>query len=113
MQLEEFTSHLHTVYSPLNRKWLLLFPEGGFRYKRLQSSQELVGPFCDDSYKKDRSCYFQLIVQLAFGSLYCDSQTNGLCLIQQNITDILEEYCLILEFKLCDHEENVTSTDVP
>lgn len=43
LQLEELTSHLRTVYSPLNRKWILLFPEGGFRYKRLQSSQELVG----------------------------------------------------------------------
>jgi len=44
LQSEELTSHLRGVYSELSRKWILIFPEGGFLYKRLQSSQELVGP---------------------------------------------------------------------
>ena len=42
--MDELTSHLHGVYSELNRKWIILFPEGGFLYKRLESSQELVVP---------------------------------------------------------------------
>ncbi|XP_076464003.1 acyl-CoA:lysophosphatidylglycerol acyltransferase 1-like [Babylonia areolata] len=31
--------HLKDSYLPLRRKWLVLFPEGGFLYKRLESSQ--------------------------------------------------------------------------
>ena len=51
LQLDELTAHLRGVYSELNRKWILIFPEGGFLYKRLQTSQELV-----------KLCYTLLIV---------------------------------------------------
>ena len=50
LQLEELTTHLRDVYSELNRKWILIFPEGGFLYKRLQSSQELVVLLCATDY---------------------------------------------------------------
>jgi len=50
LQLEELTTHLRDVYSELNRKWILIFPEGGFLYKRLQSSQELVVLLCAANY---------------------------------------------------------------
>ncbi|KAL8607373.1 hypothetical protein ACOMHN_024398 [Nucella lapillus] len=32
-------AHLRHSYLPLHRKWLVLFPEGGFLYKRLEGSQ--------------------------------------------------------------------------
>ncbi|KAH9509248.1 Acyl-CoA:lysophosphatidylglycerol acyltransferase 1 [Bulinus truncatus] len=40
LQLVKLKEHLTNVYLPRNKKWLLVFPEGGFLYKRLTSSQE-------------------------------------------------------------------------
>lgn len=41
-EIAKFRHHLSTVYQPLERKWLILFPEGGFLYKRLELSQRYV-----------------------------------------------------------------------
>ncbi|ESO87710.1 hypothetical protein LOTGIDRAFT_219893 [Lottia gigantea] len=38
-QLEQFKKHLIDVYLPRKKKWIVLFPEGGFLRKRLESSQ--------------------------------------------------------------------------
>ncbi|KAK9886976.1 hypothetical protein WA026_019233 [Henosepilachna vigintioctopunctata] len=38
--LEDLKNHIGEYYKPLQRKWLVLFPEGGFLSKRRQRSQE-------------------------------------------------------------------------
>ncbi|XP_055879310.1 acyl-CoA:lysophosphatidylglycerol acyltransferase 1-like [Biomphalaria glabrata] len=40
LQLDRLKKHLVEIYLPRNKKWLLVFPEGGFMYKRLESSQQ-------------------------------------------------------------------------
>lgn len=37
--LEELASHIYNSYLPLKRKWIVLFPEGGFLRKRKAASQ--------------------------------------------------------------------------
>ncbi|XP_012936324.1 acyl-CoA:lysophosphatidylglycerol acyltransferase 1 [Aplysia californica] len=39
LQLENLKKHLKESYLPHDRKWIIVFPEGGFLYKRLESSQ--------------------------------------------------------------------------
>ncbi|XP_076314164.1 acyl-CoA:lysophosphatidylglycerol acyltransferase 1-like isoform X2 [Tachypleus tridentatus] len=39
-QLENLRSHLINVYLQRDRRWIILFPEGGFLRKRLESSQK-------------------------------------------------------------------------
>lgn len=39
MQLAELRDHIQQVYIPRDRTWILLFPEGGFLYKRKDASQ--------------------------------------------------------------------------
>jgi len=38
--LKQLEKHLLESYIPLDRKWLVLFPEGGFLCKRRESSQK-------------------------------------------------------------------------
>lgn len=38
-ELEWLGNHIRDVYYPLNRKWVAIFPEGGFLYKRRERSQ--------------------------------------------------------------------------
>ncbi|KAL3266665.1 hypothetical protein HHI36_010827 [Cryptolaemus montrouzieri] len=38
--LEALSKHLTESYIPLKRKWLVIFPEGGFLYKRRERSQK-------------------------------------------------------------------------
>nr|CAH0103276.1 unnamed protein product [Daphnia galeata] len=40
--LTELTAHLSEVYMPLNRTWILLFPEGGFLRKRREISRKFA-----------------------------------------------------------------------
>lgn len=41
-QLAKLKEHLLNSYLPHNRKWIIVFPEGGFLYKRIQASQEFA-----------------------------------------------------------------------
>lgn len=38
--LKQLEKHLKESYTPLNRKWMVLFPEGGFLCKRRETSQK-------------------------------------------------------------------------
>ncbi|XP_059178164.1 acyl-CoA:lysophosphatidylglycerol acyltransferase 1-like [Physella acuta] len=40
LQLVKLKEHIINAYLPLKRKWIMVFPEGGFLYKRLEASQE-------------------------------------------------------------------------
>lgn len=40
--LQQLTNHLMETYIPRNRKWLVLFPEGGFLRKRKAVSQRFA-----------------------------------------------------------------------
>ncbi|CAG5134531.1 unnamed protein product [Candidula unifasciata] len=40
LQLEKLREHLIQSYLPHKRKWIIVFPEGGFLHKRLESSQK-------------------------------------------------------------------------
>ena len=39
-QLKKLQDHLLQYYISTNKRWIVLFPEGGFLYKRRQRSQE-------------------------------------------------------------------------
>jgi lysophosphatidylglycerol acyltransferase 1 len=41
-ELENLKRHLRKTFWDRDRWWVMLFPEGGFLYKRLESSQRLV-----------------------------------------------------------------------
>lgn len=41
-ELERLHRHLQKVFWDRDRRWVILFPEGGFFYKRYESSQRLV-----------------------------------------------------------------------
>lgn len=38
-ELEKLKKHLSDVFWDRDRRWIILFPEGGFFYKRVESSQ--------------------------------------------------------------------------
>ena len=40
LQGERFAKHIEEDYIPSNKSWVVLFPEGGFLYKRKESSQK-------------------------------------------------------------------------
>lgn len=39
-ELIRLKDHLRKVFWDRDRRWIILFPEGGFYYKRIQSSQK-------------------------------------------------------------------------
>ena len=44
-QIALFVQHLKKYFSPLGRKWIIVFPEGGFLRKRLTSSNKYIWGF--------------------------------------------------------------------
>ncbi len=39
-EIQQFREHLREVFWDRDRRWVILFPEGGFYYKRVAQSQE-------------------------------------------------------------------------
>lgn len=41
-EIEKLKEHLRKVFWERDRRWVILFPEGGFYYKRVESSQRFL-----------------------------------------------------------------------
>ena len=39
-EIDKLKKHLGNVFWDRDRRWIILFPEGGFYYKRVESSQK-------------------------------------------------------------------------
>lgn len=47
-EVEKLKEHLRKVFWERDRRWVILFPEGGFYYKRVESSQKFIFLFFKD-----------------------------------------------------------------
>lgn len=75
-QLVKLKQHLYNSYLPTGKKWMVVFPEGGFLYKRKISSQRYA--------KKNNYPVLEHVTLPRIGavktitdSLYHETQTNG------------------------------------
>ncbi|XP_022253561.1 LOW QUALITY PROTEIN: acyl-CoA:lysophosphatidylglycerol acyltransferase 1-like [Limulus polyphemus] len=82
VQLEKLRSHLVKVYLQQDRQWIILFPEGGFLRKRLESSQKYKRAWLSCS----QSCYVPRIgaLKVILNVLKKENVGNGIIIDHLN-----------------------------